>query len=542
MAFLRLLPLCLIALLVSCGPVDEAEESESYDSGVDQLIAEYGDTKVSRKSVERVLELSKQLTLDWRSKGILEVVKQVKAKLAAQGETCKALDQIEDFTIGQALPGLDGWELGPKDSSGVTSLTKAIKKDNPNSKYEACPPVTQKGALSCVQIVDSAKVLAMSSINPTNIVTAVKKMLDDDAKLKDEDQKFKDFAKNYLVNLATQIHKFGIEIGTVRAEYTMRKEMACDNKVIDGKEIARLKGIEDATTVLRKLVGLSDFQVMPKGSDCLKLGAAGPTTDNKIKNAITSHLTDGKKKGLFCSDMSLTNPNVVEIYKMYEQGLTRGIKAQLATVWVGTFRNGRPWRISGKIIVVKIDGCHAKDQIKYTTSPLVLDLDRDGLELSTQRVQFDLRATGQMQKTTWTGKREGFLALDLDKDGRITSGRELFGNHTLCGVDRCADGAAALAEHDSNADGLIDSRDKVFSSLKIWVDQNQDGTSQTCEMQSLSKYGIKSFQLKPSYMNKTVKGGKISLKLQVNTKSGSMTAYDVWFNNLTSPGFPTAQF
>ena len=542
----RLLSVCLITFLFSCG-VPEETESGTYDTAADQLIAEYGDTKINVKAVDKVLELSKTITLDWRSKGILSLITALKKELASQGKTCKSLDQIEDFTIGQLLPGLEDWELAPKEDSTTTSVTHKLKNDNPNKKYEKCPPIEQKGKLSCVMITDTAKLLATKSIDPASISAAVDKMVEQDSLLKEEEQKFKDYAKSYLTNLATQIHKYGIDIATVRAEYTMREDKVCDNEVIDGKEIARLRGIEDSTIVLRNLVGLKDFQIRPKGAECLQLGSAGAATDAKIKAAIKKHIDKTKKDNPFCSDMSMVNPNVIAIYTAFEEGLVRGVKAQLATVWIGTFRNGRPWSIKGKVLVVKIDGCHAKDQIKYTTSPLVLDLDRDGLQLSTTRVAFDLRATGQPQSVTWTGKREGFLTLDLNNDGRITSGRELFGNRTLCGLERCADGAAALAMYDKksqggNADGRIDAGDAIFWSLGIWVDQNQDGQTQSDEMQSLAQHGITSFSLKPTYLDKKVAGGKISLSLQVNAKGGAMTAYDVWFHNLAAPGFSTPLF
>ncbi len=530
----RLLSICMIAFLCSCGTPEEKAD-QTYDTAADQLIAEYDGT-VDKKAVDRVLELSKKITLDWRSKGIDNYVTTLKSYLKSKGMVSAKLDDIEDFTIGQLLPGLEDWDLAPK-GSGTSSVTYALKDGNPNKKYEKCPPIAQKGDLSCVMIVDTAKLLAEKNINPSSIQAAVDNMLDGDSLLKDEDKKFKDYAKSYLTNLATKIHKFGIDIATVRAEYTMRKEKVCDNKVIDGKEISKLRGIEDSTIVLRNLVGLKDFQVRPAGSECLKLGSAGKATNAKIDKAIKEHIKKTKDKNPFCSDMSNTNPNVIAIYKAFEDGLKRGIKAQLATVWIGTFRNGRPWSIKGKVIVVKIDGCHAKDQIKYTTSPLVLDLDRDGLDLTTSRVEFDLRATGQMQKVTWAGKREGFLVLDNNNDGRITSGRELFGNHSLCGLDTCADGAAALAQHDANKDGRINSADAVFWNLRVWVDANGDGESQASELKTLADHGITSIGLKAKYMDKQVKGGKISLTLQVEAKGGAMTAYDVWFHNNASPGF-----
>jgi hypothetical protein len=93
--------------------------------------------------------------------------------------------------------------------------------------------------------------------------------------------------------------------------------------------------------------------------------------------------------------------------------------------------------------------------VRYTTSPLVLDLDGDGLQLSTERVRFDLRATGQPQRVTWVGPREGFWAMDLNGDGRVTSGRELFGNHSDCHAEKCADGATALAIYDNPVMGAM---------------------------------------------------------------------------------------
>ena len=80
-----------------------------------------------------------------------------------------------------------------------------------------------------------------------------------------------------------------------------------------------------------------------------------------------------------------------------------------------------------------------------------------------------------------------------DGDGVIGSGAELFGNFTpqpepTPGVER--NGFLALAEYDKagrggNADGVIDSRDAVFASLRLWQDTNHDGLSQPGELPAL---------------------------------------------------------
>ena len=322
-------------------------------------------------------------------------------------------------------------------------------------------------------------------------------------------------------------------MAAIRAEYTLRHAGLCDAEQIDGKEIARLRGIEDAEKILRQMIGRQDLTLAPKGGECVRIGQTGAQTQARIEAEIKKWV----QANPLCSDTNASNPNVVEAEKYRKEGIDRGIKALTTTIWVGTIRKGIPKNMT-QYTVVTVDNCTPKDQIRYTTSPLVLDLDGDGLELTTDRVSFDLLATGQPQKVTWAGASEGILALDLDNDGRVTSGRELFGNRSDCGGARCADGAAALAAHDQNADGRIDSKDPVFEALRVWVDRNQDGRSQSGELSSLADHGIKSLSLKASRCDRRVPAGRITLSLTVDTDKGQRTAYDVWFDNLVSPGFP----
>ncbi len=78
----------------------------------------------------------------------------------------------------------------------------------------------------------------------------------------------------------------------------------------------------------------------------------------------------------------------------------------------------------------------------------------------------------------------------------------MFGNYTDHNLtDRTKrNGFAALAYYDTadgggNGDGKIDSSDAVFSKLRVWVDANQNGISETGELFTLRELGIESISL-----------------------------------------------
>ena len=130
--------------------------------------------------------------------------------------------------------------------------------------------------------------------------------------------------------------------------------------------------------------------------------------------------------------------------------------------------------------------------------PLVLDLDGDGFELLSVKdgVYFDADAKGLAEKTEWVSSDDALLAIDLNGDGIINDGTELFGTSTyLADGTKAKDGFSALAQYDANKDGAIDSNDEVFNKLKVWQDKNSDGISQSDELYSLDDLGIQSISL-----------------------------------------------
>jgi len=61
----------------------------------------------------------------------------------------------------------------------------------------------------------------------------------------------------------------------------------------------------------------------------------------------------------------------------------------------------------------------------------------------------------------------GFLALDLNNDGIIINGNELFGPRT-------GNGFAELSVYDEDGNNLIDENDPVYDQLSVWT-INQQG-------------------------------------------------------------------
>jgi hypothetical protein len=183
------------------------------------------------------------------------------------------------------------------------------------------------------------------------------------------------------------------------------------------------------------------------------------------------------------------------------------------------------------------------DQQPGPCSPVILDLSGNGFVLTSAAagVKFDIAGTGVLIQMGWTatGVSNGFLALP-GADGLVHNGKQLFGNFTPQPKSAHLNGFAALALYDlpangGNGDGVIDSRDAIFSSLRLWIDANHDGVSQPEELHSLPSMGVNSISLQYLPDRKTDQfGNMFRYRATVNPDDPDAapvgrTAYDVFF-------------
>jgi hypothetical protein len=139
-------------------------------------------------------------------------------------------------------------------------------------------------------------------------------------------------------------------------------------------------------------------------------------------------------------------------------------------------------------------------------SPILIDVLGNGFSLTdvASGVFVNFGGDGKI-RLSWTTANtdDAFLVFDRNANGTIDDGSELFGNLTpqplpLDSEER--NGFLALAEYDKpasggNGDGVINRKDAVFRSLRLWQDSNHNGLSERSELHTLPQLDIESLEL-----------------------------------------------
>ena len=185
-------------------------------------------------------------------------------------------------------------------------------------------------------------------------------------------------------------------------------------------------------------------------------------------------------------------------------------------------------------------------------SPIIIDTQGVGFQLTNalSGVRFELDPTRGPEQIAWTalGSRNGWLT--LPHDGKVETGKDLFGNFTPQPPSDHPNGFTALAvydkpEHGGNGDGIIDWHDSVYQKLRIWIDENHDGKAQSEELHTLPSVGVLSISLAYTDSRFTDKwGNQFRYKGRINVAGNPFgdpvdrTIYDVFLDSTTALSVP----
>ena len=179
------------------------------------------------------------------------------------------------------------------------------------------------------------------------------------------------------------------------------------------------------------------------------------------------------------------------------------------------------------------------DYANAQSSPIIFDLDGDGIETisKSQGVYFDHDGNNFKESTGWVGADDGLLVRDINGDGLIDSGAELFGNNTrLKNGHLATNGYDALKDLDDNKNGQLDSGDAIWQQLRVWQDENSNGHVDSGELTALDQLNIKTIATKYSSSTFVDENGNAHRQTSTITFNDSTTAAssDVWFDTNTA--------
>jgi hypothetical protein len=122
-------------------------------------------------------------------------------------------------------------------------------------------------------------------------------------------------------------------------------------------------------------------------------------------------------------------------------------------------------------------------------SVMVISLDDSGelprLTSPDSGVKFDIDGDGDLDQVAWitSGSNVALLVMDVDRDGRITSGRELFGSYML---PEARNGPNALldlfAASGAPISGVVERGHQLYEQILLWSDVNHNGVSEPREL------------------------------------------------------------
>ena len=176
--------------------------------------------------------------------------------------------------------------------------------------------------------------------------------------------------------------------------------------------------------------------------------------------------------------------------------------------------------------------------------PLVLDLNGDGVRLTdygSNPVLFDIDNDGGSRELSgWVSPEDGLLVHDLNGNGRIDHSGETFSEYyggtssPEGGTRPFRDGFAALESLDSNHDHRFGPADAAWNNVRVWVDADHDGQTDSGELRTLDSLGISRIDLSATTASGLVRDGNEVLAQGTFVRNG-ITREALALNFLADP-------
>ena len=218
------------------------------------------------------------------------------------------------------------------------------------------------------------------------------------------------------------------------------------------------------------------------------------------------------------------NSNPLDSYVLVFNSTTGRGEIWYDTDWDSTAGRVKVATLNNVTTLAQLNQIGADDIVAYSSAadPIILDLAGDGYAFGASAL-FDMNADGVVDRVTWNSSNDGILAVDLDGNGTIDNGTEIF--TPGFGGGNFANGTEALASLDDNGDGVIDAKDASFAKLLVWQDANADGVSDAGELSGLADHGITSIATGAAHADEMIDGQAVTARGSFTRADGSTGEY-----------------